>query len=531
MQYLQIHQPTHAFYKVLLKKRILRVCAVLASCGMLCAAAGAVQAMPGIPLSPDSRYSLEHGGIQLYQSRDKQTRLTLGGVILARYEYWQWFAAPADKNEYSYGFQRTRLALRLTSPNVNILIEPQYVHMVGLPDDAVSCPPQGPLGMGGLYYLHNKRTDPYSLGFHQAYLQLHDLLHRDLSLKAGRFAYSDGLEAVSESDGVKFNILKNMRLSDRLISTFDWSAFARSFDGALLAYANSRMQFTASLLYPTQGGWYKRFNERIGDIRIIAATVTAKRGALLPGAECAGFYYHYRDKRKVTQRIDNCGSALCPDGVDIAIHMLGGRLLGLYSLGPGQLDVLAWGGVQFGDWYDLDHKAFAFDCEAGYQFTGVAWKPWLRTGYYIGSGDDDPGDGDHGTFFQMAPGTRKYELLPFYDLMNVKDLFFQLIIKPLKRMTVRTELHCIRLAESRDRWYMGSGPTKEHGCIFGYLARPTNGQKDLARELDIITDIAVNRHCRLFFSYSHIFGGDVVSKIYTSHHDADFFSVEVRLKF
>ncbi|MBN2106588.1 MAG: alginate export family protein [Deltaproteobacteria bacterium] len=487
--------------------------------------------MPGRCESSDSSYSLEHGGVQLYQSQDKQTRLTLGGEVIARYEYWQWFAAPADKNEYSYWFQRTRLALKLNSKHFDFLVEPQYVHMFGLPDDAVSRAPQGPLGMGGLYYLHNEREDPYRLGFYQAYLRLRDLFHQDISVKVGRFAYSDGLEAVSGADGIKFNTLKNMRLSDRLISTFDWSAFSRSFDGALLAYTNRHINFTTSLFYPTRGGWDKRFNNQIRDIQIITATLTAKRGALLPGAELAGFYYKYKDKRKVTQRIDNCGSIACPEGVDIDIHMLGGRLIGLYGLGPGQLDVLAWGGAQFGDWYEIDHRAFAFDCEAGYQFIGLPWKPWLRMGYYIGSGDDDPGDGDHGTFFQMAPGTRKYELLPFYDLMNVKDLFFQLILRPLERMTIRTEYHCIRLSESRDRWYMGSGPTQERESVFGYLARPTNGQTDLARELDIISDITVNQHCKLLFSYSHIFGRDVISKIYTSHHDADFFSVEVELKF
>ena len=78
---------------------------------------------------------------------------------------------------------------------------------------------------------------------------------------------------------------------------------------------------------------------------------------------------------------------------------------------------------------------------------------------------------------------------------------------------------------------MGSGPTQEQGSIFGYLARPTNGESDLAQELDVILNYAVNPHCSLVFSYSHIFGGDVVSKIYSGNDDADYVSMEMQLKF
>jgi hypothetical protein len=252
---------------------------------------------------------------------------------------------------------------------------------------------------------------------------------------------------------------------------------------------------------------------------------------LIPGAEVAGFYYYYKDNRDVTQRADNSGITTSVDGVDIDIHMAGGRLLGVYDLGPGQLDVLFWGGAQFGDWYGLDQRAYAADGEAGYQFTKIPWKPWLRIGYYYGSGDDDPSDGDHGTFFQMAPGTRKYELLPFCDLMNTQDLFVQLIAKPVDKLTLRTEYHYIQLSESNDRWYMGSGPTQEKGSIFGYIARPSNGKDSLAQEIDLITTYNFNPHCNLVLSYSHVFGGDVISNIYSVSDGADYFSLEMQLKF
>ena len=479
----------------------------------------------------ESVYSFEDGGLQLYQFEDKDKKLTLGGEIITRYAYWNWFEALSDNNEYSYGFQRTRLNLKFSSRYMNIFVQPQYVHMFGLPDDAVSSSPNGPLGMGGLYYLHNKQENPYKFGVHQAYLQFQNILDQSISLKAGRFEYCDGLEVLNKADGKKFNTVKKMRLADRLISSFGWSAFSRSFDGGLFSYDNDKINFTSSFFYPTQGGWEKDVNETIEDIKITTATLTAKRGVLLSGAEIAGFYYNYKDDRNVTQRIDNSGTSLSADGVNIDIHMIGGHLLGVYDLGLGQLDVLFWGGGQFGDWYELSQQAYAVDGEIGYQFTKFPWKPWLRMGYFMGSGDDNAGDDDHGTFFQMAPGTRKYELLPFCDLMNTQDLFFQIITKPLKKLTLRADYHFIWLTESKDKWYMGSGPTQEEGSIFGYLARPTNGEDDLAQELDLIVNYAVNPQCNIVLSYSHIFGKDVIEKIYPGNDDADYVSMEMQLKF
>jgi len=125
----------------------------------------------------DWPYSFPKGGFQIYESEDKNERLTLGGSVLFRYDYWNWFGTNKGantNNDYSFGFQRTRLNLKYTSENMEIFFQPQYVHMFGLPDDAVSNL-TGPFGMGGLYYLHNPEENPYDFGVHQAYLRLNNL--------------------------------------------------------------------------------------------------------------------------------------------------------------------------------------------------------------------------------------------------------------------------------------------------------------------------------------------------------------------
>ncbi len=342
--------------------------------------------------------------------------------------------------------------------------------------------------------------------------------------------YVDGLEALRSSDGKKFNTLKNMRLSDRMISPFDWSAFGRSFDGATGGYQNENLNFTSAFLLPTQGGWEKDFGETIEDIEIQAATLTLAKEFGIPNTESAFFYYRYSDNRTVVQRVDNVQS-FSATGVDLDIQMAGGHLLGLYPAGSVQADLLLWGGLQWGDWYEFNHRAYAFSAEAGFQFTEVLFKPWVRLGYSSGSGDTDSGDKDHETFFQMAPGTRKYQLLPFYDFMNSRDVFTQLILKFRENLLFRMEWHQISLSESEDRWYMGSGPTQESGSVFGYIGRPSGGDRNLASEWDMIADYEINKFFKMIFCYSRVFGKEVIENLYTENDKAQFFSAEVQFKY
>ena len=479
----------------------------------------------------DWPYSFSKGGLQLYESEDKNERLTLGGSIIYRYAYWNWFGTNkgnSTNNDYCFSFQRTRLNLKYTSEEIEIFLQPQYVHMFDLPDDAVSNK-TGPFGMGGLYYLHNPEENPYDFGVHQAYLRLNNLFGTNLFFKVGRFEYSDGLEVQDKKDGKKFNILKNMRLADRMISPFGWSAFGRSFDGVMAGWDDENFNLTTSFFYPTQGGWEKDIDETIDNIDITTATLTAKKGSLVPDTEFAAFFYNYEDKRDCTHRPDNedcsCSHA------DIEVQMFGGHILGIYDWGPGQLDALLWGGVQTGDWYDRDQDAYGIAGEIGYQLTKMPWKPWFRTGYFIGSGDSDPFDGDHETFFQMAPGTRKYQLYPYYDLQNNRDFFVQLITKPTKKLTARMDYHIVQLDDNSDRWYMGTGPTQKSGYISGYIPRNCGCHDALSQEFSIMLSYALSPQCNFVAFYDHVWGESVVKNVYEKDNEADYASVEMQFKF
>ena len=83
-----------------------------------------------------------------------------------------------------------------------------------------------------------------------------------------------------------------------------------------------------------------------------------------------------------------------------------------------------------GDWYGQRHGAARWPPRPGYQWTAAPWRPWLRAGWFRSSGDRDAGDDRHGTFFQMLPTARRYSLSTIYNLMNLTELFGQVLLRP-----------------------------------------------------------------------------------------------------
>ena len=98
---------------------------------------------------------------------------------------------------------------------------------------------------------------------------------------------------------------------------------------------------------------------------------------------------------------------------------------------------MAYGFGQFGDWQSQDQRAWAYGVELGYRLPDVWAKPWMRVGINSGSGDTNPDDDQHGTFFQMLPTAWLYAQFPFYNMMNNQDVFVQWIVDPHPMVTLR----------------------------------------------------------------------------------------------
>ena len=263
---------------------------------------------------------------------------------------------------------------------------------------------------------------------------------------------------------------------------------------------------------------------------MLASTISLKKSVLIPNTRQRAFLIRYVDQRAVTQRVDNTGIGTAPK-VNISINTYGLDMAGAYPIGPGQADALFWMALQEGDWYNLGHRAAAADIEGGYQWKALWAKHWLRAGIFAGSGDPNPGDTSHETFFQILPTGRQYAFFPLYNMMNNRDWFTQVILKPMEPLTVRADWHLLTLDRRSDRFYGGSGAGQEKGSIFGYFARNNFNKFHVGNLLDFTVLYDVTKSLKVSAYYGHFFGGGVLDKIYPQGDDANFFFTEITWRF
>jgi len=168
--------------------------------------------------------------------------------------------------------------------------------------------------------------------------------------------------------------------------------------------------------------------------------------------------------------------------------------------------------------------------EVGWQPTALdRIKPWFRGGYDYGSGDSNPTDRQHGTFFQVLPTPRVYARFPFFNMMNSADAFGELILRPASSVTLRADIHALRLADADDLWYLGGGAFQP--ATFGYTGRPSNGQSSLATLYDASADYGITSHVALGIYYGYADGKPVTQATYVTGNRAHFGYGEVLLRF
>ena len=125
---------------------------------------------------------------------------------------------------------------------------------------------------------------------------------------------------------------------------------------------------------------------------------------------------------------------------------------------------------QFGDWYGSDHTAFSVIAEGGYELP-LPWRPHVRGGLMHASGDDDPRDLRHGTFFPMLPTTGPDLLGGTFAQMNLRQFFGEVRLVPSARLALSASLNRLSLVRAEDRWYSGTGATAIRGTYFGFSGR------------------------------------------------------------
>jgi len=404
-------------------------------------------------------------------------------------------------NRLQIGFQRTARRYDLTAAL-------QYVQFGGLPTDASG---PGPLGTGALYFSHSG-----SRSSRQVYLRYLHARWKDaapgLTLQVGRMAYTSGAE--TPSGNVTIEAVKRQRVDARIVGEFEWSLYQRSYDGVRLDWTRPTWKLTAAALRPTQGGFEEKAGAWMKNVSVLTGAVGLRPGRLLQGTDVQFFAVRYDDERPVSARPDNTG--LPATHVDVTVNSLGATLVGAYPTKAGELDALLWVVGQSGDWYGQSHRAGALAAEIGYRWTDLPWRPWIRGGIGWASGDGDPRDDRHGTFFQAIPTGRKYSLSATYAFMNLTDVFVQALLRPMPSLGLRADLRRVSLAEAADRWYAGSGATQSSGSFFGYGTRPSQGATALGTVVEGSADYTVNRRWSINAYVGVIKGGAVVRRIFAN---------------
>lgn len=445
------------------------------------------------------------------------TPLVLNVYERARVDANQWFAAVPHAEQYGYGESLLRIALSQRVRRFDWQLELAQGTVFLLPRDAVSPnTAQGQLGLGGTYYAANGNDqNNAAASFKQGFLRYRFGGDRS-AVRLGRFEFFDGLETQPADPTLLW--LQTNRIAQRLVGNFGFSTGQRSFDGVDAHTGGNNWNVTAMAARPTAGVYNMNSNPELNvDVQYGAYT----RYGWNHRVQLRGFALGYHDGRTGVTKTDNRALAVRQsDHRNIRIGTYGVDAATAIPAGRGTLDLLGWGVLQNGSWGVLTHRAGAFAIEGGYRATALRTEPWLRLGWDRSTGDANPSDRKHNTFFQVLPTPRLYARFPFFNLMNTSDRFVQLIDKPSKKIDLRADFHALGLPSGRDLWYGGGGAFD--GKVFGYTGRPGNNHGSFASLADISADYAATPRLTLSGYYGQAFGKSVVRAIFPRTENAQF---------
>lgn len=452
---------------------------------------------------------------------------TVTGTLsnVTRVETWSYFQPsgtaepdrPIGDPDYTFFGNRAGLGVTVEGTRFDLAGAFNYVRVENLPDDAIG---PGGLGTGAFYYAASGVPYSYQLYLSGLTARIKSSDRRS-SITLGRMPFSSGGEFVSSNAALER--VKQERLRSRLIGNFEWSYYQRRFDGVRADFDRSVWHVTAAALVPTQGGFEESTNLSMPKVQVFGGAATHAR----PDTEWQAFAYGYRDRRPNTAVVDNSGSA--DRGADVTIGTVGGSYARVTPTAHGEFDAVAWGAMQFGDWYGRAHRAGSVAIEAGHRWSALPLRPWLRAGYLWASGDGDARDDLHGTFFQMLPSSRQYALSSVYAQMNLRDLFAQLAFEP-SRLHARIEVHKVDVASGADLWYQGSGATASHDRYFGFSGRLASGASSLGTIVEGSIDVPIMAHWSMNGYAAAMSAGDVPRQ-YFSGKRLTFWSIENVIRF
>ena len=292
----------------------------------------------------------------------------------------------------------------------------------------------------------------------------------------------------------------------RLVSPLDWANNRRIFEGGVVQIKTIDGPWTADFFVTSPVVVDRNdFNENNDNQLFSGAYVT--RSIDKPGIKGVDFYF------LALNSIDNAP-------VEHDRYTLGGRVWGEI------IEHLAYdieGAYQFGDFAGADISAYMLAVDLTYTFADTKFVPWITAGAGYASGDDDPTDGDAGTFNQLFPLGHAYPgFLDAVGRQNIINVYGTAGFWPISTtLLARGDFHLFWLADDSDALYNAGG---------GVLRPGIGTTSEVGSEIDLTLLYKINRHSSMLFGYSHFFAGDLIEDTGSSD-DIDFFYTQFKLTF
>lgn len=296
----------------------------------------------------------------------------------------------------------------------------------------------------------------------------------------------------------------------RLVSPLPWSNSMRTWDGARLILELADWRIDA---------FYTRY----------AAVQKYEFNDWRPGPDFYGLYATGAvGGGETPATLDLYALGLSADDATVAgatgeedRYTFGARLAG--PLGASGFDFEVEGAYQTGEVGAADVSAYFFASRLGYAFSEEGWKPRMHVGLGYASGDEDPGDGNVGTFNQLFPLGHAYlGYMDFIGRQNLIDATAGFSIQPHAKLVLSIDGHLFWRASDEDAVYNAGGGVLRAG--------PASSASEVGQEIDVTAVWRVDRHLTVEAGYSHFFAGEFLDETGPSE-DADWVYLQTTYRF
>ncbi len=295
--------------------------------------------------------------------------------------------------------------------------------------------------------------------------------------------------------------------SQRLVSPLEWVNTARVFDGARIAIGagtGRRLDAFATRLVPVAPRGLNDHGptgSRLFNSQLHGVYYTDSE--LLPAGAVEGYWLLRREAR-----------------LGDTVHTIGTRVDARY--GPWAFDgELA---RQTGSYGGLDQRAAMMHVGGSFA-TRLPGRPRLGAAFNLGSGDDDPDDGVHGTFDNLYPLNHVYYgTMDLFALQNLRNVEASVDAALPGGASVRVAYqHFALVAPGTDAWYNAAA-----GIV--HAGGDPHVAADVGSEIDVTVRARI-RHVGLEAGYGYFAGGGYLREMDFRLNSAHFFYLQTTVGF